>query len=229
MATTMDRPGTTPVHPRPGRRAPWPVEFYRSAVGKKWVMAVTGILIMGFVFFHAFGNLKVYFGAADFNHYGEFLRELFVPLLPRTWFLWLMRGGLIVAFALHIHAAYSLTRMNHRSNAGGYQQRRDGQHQPPAREGDDCQCAQQEHRARGCHQQRGQCQVDLVFLLRDDGGEPRSGRGRRRRAHPDAPALASRSRPCSRSVSPCRSRVTPCTSAVEAAFGSSDSTSGPPS
>ena len=93
MATTMERPGPDPVHPRPKRRAPWPVEFYRSAVGKKWVMALTGIMIMGFVFFHAFGNLKVYLGAEDFNHYGEFLREMLVPLLPRTWFLWIMRPG----------------------------------------------------------------------------------------------------------------------------------------
>jgi succinate dehydrogenase / fumarate reductase cytochrome b subunit len=127
MATTMERPGPNPVHPRPKRRAPWPVEFYRSAVGKKWVMALTGIMLMGFVFFHAFGNLKVYFGAEDFNHYGEFLRDLLVPLLPRTWLLWLLRGGLAAAFVLHIHAAYSLTRMNHRAQGGGYQQSRDFQ------------------------------------------------------------------------------------------------------
>ena len=127
MATTMERPGPNPVHPRPKRRAPWPVEFYRSAVGKKWVMALTGIMIMGFVFGHAFGNLKVYFGADDFNHYGEFLRDILVPLLPRTWFLWIFRSGLIVAFALHIHAAWSLTRMNQRARGDGYRQDRDWQ------------------------------------------------------------------------------------------------------
>jgi len=127
MATTMERPGAAPVHPRPARRGPWPVEFYRSAVGKKWVMALTGIAIMGFVFFHAIGNLKVYMGAEDFNHYGEFLRELLVPILPRTVALWLMRAGLITALVLHIHAAYGLTRMNARARAGGYQQQRDWQ------------------------------------------------------------------------------------------------------
>src|SRR5690606_15791039 len=127
MATTMERPGVAPVNPRPKTRAPWPVEFYRSAVGKKWVMALTGIMLMGFVFAHAFGNLKVYFGAESFNHYGEFLRELLVPLMPRTWALWGLRIGLIVAFGLHIHAAYTLTRMNQRANAGGYQQKRDWQ------------------------------------------------------------------------------------------------------
>ena len=127
MATTMERPGAAPVHPRPKRRAPWPVEFYRSAVGKKWVMAVTGIALMGYVFFHALGNLKVYMGPEELNHYGEFLRELLVPFFPRTVTLWLLRIGLIVAFVLHIHAAYALTRMNAGSRAGGYQQRRDWQ------------------------------------------------------------------------------------------------------
>ena len=116
----------TPVVNGPTRRrAFWPLELYRSAVGKKWVMAITGIMLLGFVFGHMIGNLKVYLGADDMNHYGEFLRELLVPLLPRTWFLWLMRGGLIVAFALHIHAAYTLTRMNHRARPDDYAGGRD--------------------------------------------------------------------------------------------------------
>jgi succinate dehydrogenase / fumarate reductase, cytochrome b subunit len=127
MATRLERPPVAPVRPRSTRRAPWPVAFYRSAVGKKWVMAVTGLLIIGFVFAHAVGNLKVYLGAEGFNHYGEFLRELFVPLLPRTFFLWLMRLGLITAFFFHIHAAYGLTRMNGRARGGGYVQDRDWQ------------------------------------------------------------------------------------------------------
>ena len=127
MAKTMDRPGTAPVHPQRKSRAPWPVVFYRSAVGKKWVMAVTGIMLIGFVFFHAIGNLKVYLGAEEFNHYGEFLRELLVPILPRTVALWLMRIGLTGAFAFHIHAAYSLTRMNERARGAGYVQERDWQ------------------------------------------------------------------------------------------------------
>ena len=127
MATTMERPATAPVHPHPPRRARWPVEFYRSAVGKKWVMAVSGLALIGFVFFHALGNLKVYFGAEDFNHYGEWLRQLLVPFVPRTVTLWLLRLGLIAAFVFHIHSAYSLTRMNHRASGGGYQQQRDWQ------------------------------------------------------------------------------------------------------
>jgi succinate dehydrogenase cytochrome b subunit len=117
---TMERPTVAPVH-RPTRepkaRAPWPIEFYRSAIGKKWVMALTGILLMGFVFAHMVGNLKAFMGADDLNHYSEWLRMLFTPPLPRTWFLWIMRIGLIATFALHIHAAVSLTLMNRRAQA----------------------------------------------------------------------------------------------------------------
>ena len=115
-----------PVNP-PRRPAPWPVAFYRSAVGKKWVMAITGIVLMGFVFGHMVGNLKMYQGAHALNVYGEFLRELLYPLLPRTLTLWIIRIGLILAFVFHIHAAASLTLMNRRANAGGYSAKRDWQ------------------------------------------------------------------------------------------------------
>jgi succinate dehydrogenase / fumarate reductase cytochrome b subunit len=94
-------------------------------VGKKWVMAVTGLALMGFVFVHAIGNMKLYFGAEDINKYGEWLRQLLVPFLPSYGLLWIMRVGLLAAVVLHIHAAYSLTRRNLRANAGGYQQPRD--------------------------------------------------------------------------------------------------------
>jgi succinate dehydrogenase / fumarate reductase, cytochrome b subunit len=125
---TLERQTVAPVHPRSRRPAPWPIEFYRSAVGKKWVMALTGIMLMGFVFAHMVGNLKVYLGAEEINHYGEFLRELFVPLLPRTVFLWLLRAGLTLAFIFHIHAAAGLTLMNRRARAeGGYVSPRDYQ------------------------------------------------------------------------------------------------------
>jgi len=88
-------------------------------------MAVTGILLMGFVLAHMIGNLKMFLGPAEFNEYGEFLRELLVPILPHHVALWLMRGGLIVAFGLHIHASYGLTRINHAARQIKYGSRRD--------------------------------------------------------------------------------------------------------
>ncbi len=136
MATaTRDTSGSTaakPVTPapkagvaRPKRRSPFFVELYRSAVGKKYVMAITGIMIMGFVLAHMIGNLKMYLGIAEFDNYGDFLREILVPILPRTVFLWLLRGGLIAAFALHIHAAYALTLLNRRARRTNYHSKRD--------------------------------------------------------------------------------------------------------
>ena len=53
------------------RKAPAPflVQFWRSAIGKKWVMAITGIMLIGFVFGHMVGNLKIYLGAEALDHY----------------------------------------------------------------------------------------------------------------------------------------------------------------
>jgi succinate dehydrogenase / fumarate reductase cytochrome b subunit len=123
MATTTVTRGDAP--PRTKRKAPFPIELYRSAVGKKYVMAVTGVMIMGFVLAHMIGNLKMYLGPAEFNNYAEFLRRLLVPILPRTVFLWILRIGLIAAFVLHIHAAYGLTRINHEARDLKYQSKRD--------------------------------------------------------------------------------------------------------
>jgi succinate dehydrogenase / fumarate reductase, cytochrome b subunit len=108
------------------RRAPFFIEFYRSAVGKKWVMAVTGIILIGFVIAHLVGNIKVFLGPEasgvyEIDEYGHALRDLFYPILPRHIALWIMRVGLIVAFALHVHAATTLTFMNRRARTVDYQ------------------------------------------------------------------------------------------------------------
>lgn len=107
------------------RRVPFPVEFYRSAVGKKWVMAITGLLIIGFALAHMLGNLKMFLpdigGVPDIDIYGEALRELGSPIFPEHVVLWILRTGLIVAFLLHVHAAYSLTMMNRRARPDAYQ------------------------------------------------------------------------------------------------------------
>lgn len=98
-------------------------------------MAITGIIGIGFVFTHMIGNLKVYLGVIqegderlyDIDIYGEFLRDLLVPILPRTYFLWGLRLVLIGAVLLHIHAAYSLTILNRKARSVKYQTARDYQ------------------------------------------------------------------------------------------------------
>ncbi len=109
------------------RRKFFLLDFYDTAVGKKYVMAITGIMLLGFVLVHMIGNLKMYLGAEHLNDYGEFLRELLVPIMPRTVVLWLMRGGLLTAGGLHVHAAVSLTRLNHQARSVKYQGPRDYQ------------------------------------------------------------------------------------------------------
>jgi succinate dehydrogenase / fumarate reductase cytochrome b subunit len=73
------------------------------------------------------GNLKMYFGQADLDHYAEFLKELLYPIAPKGVVLWILRGGLIAMLALHLHAAWSLTRLNRTARAVKYQGPRDYQ------------------------------------------------------------------------------------------------------
>jgi succinate dehydrogenase / fumarate reductase, cytochrome b subunit len=107
------------------RRVSFAVDFYRSAVGKKYVMAISGVILMGYVFAHMVGNLKLYLGAEQMNHYAEWLRTMLEPVLPHTGALWLLRLLLIGAVILHIHASYSLTMMNRRARPVRYQSKRD--------------------------------------------------------------------------------------------------------
>ncbi len=99
------------------------LSFYRSSVGKKAVMAVTGIALFGFILGHMLGNMKLYLGAEALNHYAEWLRAVGSPLLPEGVGLWIARIGLLAVFALHVHAAVSLTWINRGARPVGYRLR----------------------------------------------------------------------------------------------------------
>lgn len=98
--------------------------FQQSALGKKVIMAISGIVLFGFVLTHMLGNLKLYQGAEKINAYGEWLREMGAPVLPHGGALWLLRAGLIVAVVLHIVSAYQVTRISQRARPMGYKSRR---------------------------------------------------------------------------------------------------------
>ncbi len=107
------------------RKVPFLVEFYRSAVGKKWVMALTGIVLLGYVVAHTVGNLKIYLevestGLYEIDEYGHWLRDFLYPALPRSLFLWILRVGLIIATFFHVHAAVALTVINQRARNTSY-------------------------------------------------------------------------------------------------------------
>jgi succinate dehydrogenase / fumarate reductase cytochrome b subunit len=133
MAQAVTRGPVSGTATRTKKHKPFLLDLYSTAVGKKYVMAITGIIGIGFVIVHMVGNLKMYLGlvnhngerAYDIDIYGEFLRDLLVPLLPRTYALWALRIVLIGALVLHVHAAYALTRMNRRARPTKYQSKRD--------------------------------------------------------------------------------------------------------
>jgi succinate dehydrogenase / fumarate reductase cytochrome b subunit len=101
----------------------WFGNFYRSAIGKKAVMAITGVILFGWIFAHMAGNLKLFFGAEALNHYAEWLRDLGGPIFPHESVLWITRILLIVAVIFHIHAAYMLTVMNRKARPMDYADR----------------------------------------------------------------------------------------------------------
>lgn len=98
----------------------WFADYYRRAVGKKAVMAWSGIVLFVYVVLHMAGNLKIYEGREALNHYGEWLREVGSPAVPHGAALWAVRIVLLVAVALHIAATVQLTKMNRRARPQRY-------------------------------------------------------------------------------------------------------------
>lgn len=91
----------------------WALSLYRSTIGKKAIMAVTGLLLVGFVIGHMAGNLQVFLGAAKMNAYASFLKSL-------GEFLWLARLILFVALVLHVLMAWQLTQIKRKARPVGY-------------------------------------------------------------------------------------------------------------
>jgi succinate dehydrogenase / fumarate reductase cytochrome b subunit len=95
--------------------------LWNSTLGKKYVVAVTGVLLVGFVIAHMLGNLKAIEGPGSghpaIDRYAHFLRTLGSPVLPHDFALWIERGVLIVALVLHVVAITQLWRRNHRAKS----------------------------------------------------------------------------------------------------------------
>ena len=128
MATTTTAPADQGT-----RSKPFLIELYGTSMGKKYAMAISGVMMMGFVFAHMVGNLKLYFpaeadGTAAIDKYAKFLKEgLLVPILPEQGALWILRLGLILALVVHVHAAYALTVANRRARPESYRSPRNYQ------------------------------------------------------------------------------------------------------
>ena len=110
----------------------WFGNFYRSSIGKKAVMAGTGLILFGWILLHMLGNLKLYMPAHEdaqgimqpaMDIYAVALRELGAPFAPEAAALWATRILLLICVVLHIHAAYALTRMSSEARPVGYRDR----------------------------------------------------------------------------------------------------------
>ena len=79
-------------------------------------MAVTGLIMIGFLLMHMYGNLKMFMGADAFDHYAHWLKGatddggIMYPIMPAGTFIWVFRFALVLAVILHIWAAYTLSR-----------------------------------------------------------------------------------------------------------------------
>jgi succinate dehydrogenase / fumarate reductase cytochrome b subunit len=89
--------------------------LFRSSIGKKIVMAVSGLILFGFVLAHMLGNLQVFLGPTKLDEYGAALRR--IPEL-----LWAARLSLLAAVTAHIWSAYSLTMLNRAARPAGYRE-----------------------------------------------------------------------------------------------------------
>ena len=81
----------------------------RSTVLKKVIMAVTGLIMIGFLLMHMYGNLKVFYGAEAFDHYAHWLKgDILYPIMPKGTFIWVFRIVMVAAVIGHIWSAASL-------------------------------------------------------------------------------------------------------------------------
>lgn len=88
-------------------------QIFKSSLGKKYIMAVTGFFLFVFVIAHLAGNLQVFIGRESINRYGDFLQK-------NLEILWPARAILILFVLLHIWAATKLSLENQRARPVAY-------------------------------------------------------------------------------------------------------------
>ena len=89
------------------------LRFYQTTLGKKVVMAISGVILIGFVLGHMAGNLQIFLGPEKLDAYAEFLHSM--PAL-----LWGTRVVLLVSIFAHFLSAFSLWKQNKAARPRGY-------------------------------------------------------------------------------------------------------------
>jgi len=100
--------------------------YLNSSIGKKALMAVSGLVLVGFIISHLLGNLLIFGGPDALNAYGAKLRHL-------GWWLWAMRVFLLVMAGLHITTSVELAIENRRARPQRYRVQRYAETTPAAR------------------------------------------------------------------------------------------------
>ncbi|MGI8457602.1 MAG: succinate dehydrogenase cytochrome b subunit [Propionibacteriaceae bacterium] len=90
----------------------------RSSVALKALMAVSGLIMVGYLLAHMYGNLKAFAGQQAFDGYSHHLRVIGEPVLPHTGLLWIIRVVLLAAVISHAISAIALWRRAHTARGG---------------------------------------------------------------------------------------------------------------
>ncbi|HEX5134669.1 MAG TPA: succinate dehydrogenase cytochrome b subunit [Thermoanaerobaculia bacterium] len=90
--------------------------FWRSLVGKKVIMAVTGVILLLFVIGHLLGNLQIFVGPERLNAYSEFLKKL-------GELLWVVRFVLLLSLVLHVIASIQVSLASKRARPADYEKK----------------------------------------------------------------------------------------------------------
>jgi len=93
------------------------LRFYRSTIGKKIIMAVSGLIGVGYLILHIAGNLKAFDGPESLNSYAHFLHG------PAAEITWVVRVILLAAVILHVLMAWQLTQLAKAARPVAYRQR----------------------------------------------------------------------------------------------------------
>ncbi|MGH7202703.1 MAG: succinate dehydrogenase cytochrome b subunit [Planctomycetaceae bacterium] len=91
--------------------------LFSSSIGKKYLMAITGLLLCGFLVLHMGGNVYLFVGEQEYNDYAHGLHE-------KEWLVKLVEAGLVVLFVLHIWFALSTTKRNWQARKKRYAEKR---------------------------------------------------------------------------------------------------------
>lgn len=110
-------PGAAPT------RGAWLREVWRSSIGKKVIVAITGTVLAAYVVLHMYGNLKAFQGAGSgepaIDRYSEWLRTFGEPLLPRSGMLWIIRVVLVTCLLIHVTGVVQLHARNRAARPAG--------------------------------------------------------------------------------------------------------------